>query len=391
MKEFDIEHFLSHYWQQKPVVLRGFFQDFEDPIDEHDLAGLAQEEEIDSRLLSFENTSGNPADGTGEWKVHQGPIHDFEAVCEGAWTLLVQSVDRYVHDVADILEPFRFLPNWRLDDLMVSFATKNAGVGAHIDQYDVFLVQGKGQRRWRVGKPGEYKEVFPHPKLRQIEGFDPIIDEVLNPGDVLYIPPGWPHDGKALEDCLTYSVGFRAPETAQLADSLSLMLETSDINLRFTDAGRTLSTTSAVVESSDIAALKQQLITAINSDDFTHALLESLSEQGLPEYPPEYLYTDSQIAAGFEEGVEFAPAPGVRALIATNVVNAEITSPSSDCRYFYVNGERFSYNKEDEQWVQLLVNNDVLFADILPDLPSFAFLATLTTLINKGYWEWIEA
>lgn len=237
MKEFDIEHFLSHYWQQKPVVLRGFFQDFEDPIDEHDLAGLAQEEEIDSRLLSFENTSGNPADGAGEWKVHQGPIHDFEAVCEGAWTLLVQSVDRYVHDVADILEPFRFLPNWRLDDLMVSFATKNAGVGAHIDQYDVFLVQGKGQRRWRVGKPGEYKEVFPHPKLRQIEGFDPIIDEVLNPGDVLYIPPGWPHDGKALEDCLTYSVGFRAPETSQLADSLSLMLETSDINVRFTDSG----------------------------------------------------------------------------------------------------------------------------------------------------------
>ena len=81
MKEFDIEHFLSHYWQQKPVVLRGFFKDFEDPIDEHDLAGLAQEEEIDSRLLSFENTRGNATDSTGEWKVHQGPIHDFEAVC----------------------------------------------------------------------------------------------------------------------------------------------------------------------------------------------------------------------------------------------------------------------------------------------------------------------
>ena len=153
---FNAETFLKNYWQQKPVVIKHFFDNFVDPIDENDLAGLAQESEVDARIIS--NVKGS-------WHVEQGPITDFDKACQGKWTLLVQGVDKYVPDVTPLLDPFSFIPNWRLDDLMVSFATNGAGVGAHIDQYDVFLVQGKGRRRWRVGKPADYKEVFPHPKL----------------------------------------------------------------------------------------------------------------------------------------------------------------------------------------------------------------------------------
>ena len=370
MQTFDIDHFLSHYWQQKPVVIRGLFTEFSDPIDEHDLAGLAQEEEVDSRIIRCVDD---------KWDVEQGPITDFASACKGAWTLLVQGVDRYIHDVAPVIEPVRFLPNWRLDDLMVRFASKDAGVGAHIDLYDVFLVQGKGSRRWRVGPPGNYDEIFPHPKLKQIAGFDPVIDEVLQPGDVLYIPPGWPHDGKALEDCLTYSVGFRAPDTHQLADSLSFMLESGAGNAMYTDAKRSPAELPALISESEIQTLKEQLIKTIQSDDFTHAMLASLSEQGLPEYPPEQLYSQQDVTEAFNAGIPLASAPGVRGIA--------LATDSSGM--FYINGEGFSYTADDEDWAEILVNSHIIDVQMRDKPPSFAFFETLTTLINKGYWEWL--
>lgn len=374
MKNFDTDEFLAHYWQQKPIILKGFFKDFVDPIDEHDLAGLAQEDDVDSRVISCTNKG---------WNITSGPIDDFDDLCQGDWTLLVQGVERYIHEVADIIEPFRFIPNWRLDDLMVSFATPNAGVGPHIDQYDVFLVQGKGKRRWQVGKPADYKEIFPHPALRQIEGFTPVIDEVLSPGDVLYIPPGWPHDGKALENCLTYSVGFRAPNTAQLADSLALMLDDNIVNPRFSDAHRAQSSNPALVEAHDINALKQQLIYAINTPEFTHSLLTSLSDQSLPEFPHDSNYDEKTIRAGLDSGVTFSAAPGVRPLIGPENFTTEYS-------YIYVNGEPFCFDPIDKDWIMLLVNNTHINASMKAERPSATFIKTLTDLVNKGYWEWEE-
>ena len=374
MKNFDTDEFLAHYWQQKPIVLKGFFNDFIDPIDENDLAGLAQEDDVDSRVISH---------GPNGWNMTSGPINNFEDICQGDWTLLVQGVERYIHEVADIIEPFRFIPNWRLDDLMVSFASPNAGVGPHIDQYDVFLVQGKGQRRWQVGTPGNYNEIFPHPALRQIEGFSPIIDEVLSPGDVLYIPPGWPHDGKALDNCLTYSVGFRAPNTAQLADSLTLMLDEDIANTRFSDAQRIRASHPALVSDDDIEALKEQLICAINTPEFTHSLLTSLSAQSLPEFPHDSDYDEASIQAGLYSGVTFTAAPGVRPLIGPEHFANEYT-------YIYVNGEAFSFNSIDKDWILLLINSPYINANMRAELPSAEFIKTLTDLVNKGYWEWEE-
>ena len=370
---FNAETFLKHYWQQKPVVIKNFFPNFADPIDENDLAGLAQESDVDARIIS--NHQGN-------WHVEQGPISDFEEACKGKWTLLVQGVDKYVPDVAPILTPFSFVPNWRLDDLMVSFATNGAGVGAHIDQYDVFLVQGKGKRRWRVGKPADYKEVCPHPKLRQIEGFEPVINVICEPGDVVYVPPGWPHDGATIEDSLTYSVGFRAPDNLQLAESLAMMLDKGAGNYRFTDAGRTIQSSSALVNASDVAALKQQLIDAINGEDFTHSLLEAMSEQGVPEFPLEDDVTLEQISNEFAAGISFAPAPGIRALICDGKRGLP--------RALYVNGSQFTFAKSDQEWFEVLASGAVLNATCCQDAPSFTFLETLTTLINNGYWEWAE-
>lgn len=373
LEHFDVDLFLREYWQQKPVVLKRFFPTFDDPIDENDLAGLAQEPEIDARIIN--NIDGN-------WHVEQGPIEDFERLCKGKWTLLVQGVDKYIQDVASIMAPFSFIPSWRLDDLMVSFATAGAGVGAHIDQYDVFLVQGKGKRRWRVGEPGDYSETFPHPKLRQIEGFDAIIDVEVEPGDVVYVPPGWPHNGETIEDSLTYSVGFRAPDNLQLAESLALMLDKGEHNYRFCDPQRQKQTSPQSVSPSDVASLKQQLIEAINGEGFTRSLLEAMSEQGIPEYPLESEVSLEQIANEFAAGLSFAPAPGVRALISYGKQGLP--------RALFVNGTQFDFSSSDKDWFDALASGKTINATSCQDAPSFTFLETLTTLINNGYWEWYE-
>jgi 50S ribosomal protein L16 3-hydroxylase len=373
LDHFNAERFLAEYWQQKPVILKRFFEAFEDPIDENDLAGLAQEADVDSRIVN--NISGN-------WHVEQGPIDDFERLCKGKWTLLVQGVDKYIQDVAPILTPFSFIPHWRLDDLMVSYATEGAGVGAHIDQYDVFLVQGKGKRRWRVGKPDNYEEVFPHPKLRQIEGFDPIIDVVVEPGDVVYIPPGWPHDGQTIEDSLTYSVGYRAPDNLQLAESLAMMLDKGEHNIRFSDPNRATQSAPFVVSPHDVAALKLQLIEAINSEGFTRSLLEAMSEQGIPEYPLEPEVSLEQVSNEFAAGISFVPAAGVRALVSYGKQGMP--------KALFVNGTQFDFSSSDREWFEALASGDVLNATVCEEAPSFAFLETLTTLINNGYWEWFE-
>ncbi|GEA06357.1 50S ribosomal protein L16 arginine hydroxylase [Alteromonas sp. KUL42] len=373
LDKFDADVFLNEYWQQKPVVIRQLFKHFDDPIDENDLAGLAQEPDIDARVISNQN---------GKWHVEQGPIEDFDAVCKGQWTLLVQGVDKYITDVTPLLSPFGFIPHWRLDDIMVSYATQGAGVGAHIDQYDVFLVQGKGKRRWRVGEPDDFKEIFPHPKLRQIEGFKPVIDVVVEPGDVVYVPPGWPHDGQTIEDSLTYSVGYRAPDNLQLAESLAMMLDKGQCNVRFSDPQRVKPHSPASVNIDDVNRLKQQLVEAIQSDDFTFALLEAMSEQGIPEFPVEPEVTLEQIANEFSAGLSFVPAAGVRALICDGKAGLP--------RALYVNGTQFEFSHTDTEWYTALASGELLNATCCQDAPSFTFLETLTTLVNNGYWEWYE-
>jgi len=204
----------------------------------------------------------------------------------------------------------------------------------------------------------------------------------VEPGDVIYVPPGWPHDGETVEDSLTYSVGYRAPDNLQLAESLAMMLDKGAHNYRFTDIGRTHQNNPALVSTSDIAALKQQLIDAINGEDFTLALLEAMSEQGIPEYPLDNEVNLEQVSNDLAAGMSFAPAPGVRALLCDGKRGLP--------RALYVNGSQFTFAKNDQEWFEVLASGSILNATCCQDAPSFTFLETLTTLINNGYWEWFE-
>ncbi|MDO5057301.1 MAG: cupin domain-containing protein [Lautropia sp.] len=224
--------FLRDYWQKRPLLIRNAFPDFVSPIQPEDLAGLSCEEGSLGRLVSHD-----PA--TDAWTLRTGPFDEteFPGMPDHDWTLLVQDVDKWDPDVRALLDHFRFLPAWRMDDIMVSFAAPGGSVGAHIDNYDVFLLQGVGHRRWQIDTRPDpddsYRDDVP---LRLLRHFDPDQDWVLKPGDMLYLPPGVPHHGIAEDACLTISVGLRAPSSAELLeDYIDTLTFEADERVRYVD------------------------------------------------------------------------------------------------------------------------------------------------------------
>lgn len=227
------DEFLRAYWQKKPLLVRGALPGFTSPISPEELAGLSCEEEASARLILEKG-------GAYPWELRYGPFveQDFAALPEKHWTLLVQEVDRWVPDVVRILDYFRFIPNWRIDDVMVSYAPEGASVGAHVDNYDVFLLQALGRREWRIGTtPVIDEEYVPDIDVSILAGFQPDESYVLEPGDLLYLPPRFAHHGIAAGgDCMTYSVGFRAPSHEDiLGGFLTRVLEQIDPLERYSD------------------------------------------------------------------------------------------------------------------------------------------------------------
>ena len=209
--------FLRDYWQKRPLLIRSAFPGFVSPITPEDLAGLACEEAALSRVVVHDRKRDR-------WQLRTGPFEDamFPAMGERDWTLLVQDVDKWDMDVRALLGHFRFLPAWRVDDIMISFAAPGGSVGAHVDQYDVFLLQAHGHRRWQIdSRPGAPTDFRPDVELKLLRRFDADHDWVLGPGDMLYLPPGVPHHGVAEDACLTISVGMRAPSQAELMVDLA--------------------------------------------------------------------------------------------------------------------------------------------------------------------------
>jgi len=220
--EISVETFLEEYWQKKPLLVRGAFPSIANLISPEELAGLSLEEGTNSRLIIRQGE---------EWSIENGPFLEsrFEELPTENYTLLVQEVDQYHSDVLRLKRHFRFLPDWRVDDVMVSFATPQGGVGPHVDHYDVFLIQGLGRRKWQISsRVKEDPEYLPNLGIKIMKDFQPTQEWVLEPGDMLYLPPMVPHNGEALDACMTYSVGFRAPSKDEI---LSAWLESYCLSL----------------------------------------------------------------------------------------------------------------------------------------------------------------
>jgi 50S ribosomal protein L16 3-hydroxylase len=257
--------FLRDYWQKKPLLIRQAFADFQPPLQPDDLAGLACEEGALARLIVHDE----PHD---RWHVKSGPLceADFSKTPSRNWTLLVQDVDKWDADVATLLAPFAFLPSWRVDDVMVSYAEDGGGVGAHVDQYDVFLLQGLGQRHWAISDdPAAPKAFRPDVELKQLVEFTPTHEWLLEPGDMLYLPPGVPHNGVAFAGpCMTFSVGMRAPSQAELTGDLAdHIAERLPDDLRYTDPDLQPATRIGEIDRATVRRLRRALPFAAALDD----------------------------------------------------------------------------------------------------------------------------
>lgn len=236
IRDFDAEKFLREYWQKKPLVIRQAFVDFEAPISADELAGLSCEEDVNSRIVIEK-------DGDHPWQPIYGPMDEevFARMPQTHWTLLVNDVEKHLPELAWIVDRFRFIPEWRVDDLMISYAPQGGSVGPHMDLYDVFILQAQGHRRWQLNsQPVAADNQVAGTPLRIQRNFVAEQEWLLAPGDVIYIPPGVSHYGVATDDCMSYSIGFRATSHADLLnDFIAYITEDLDPSLVYRDTDLT--------------------------------------------------------------------------------------------------------------------------------------------------------
>lgn len=228
----SIDEFLSQYWQKKPLLIKQAFPDFINPVSADELAGLACDTEVESRIV-LENAGSHP------WELRAGPFtqDDFSQLPPSHWTLLVQDIEKHLPELASISAAFDFIPDWRMDDLMFSYAPEHGSVGPHVDSYDVFLLQTQGQRHWQINTQIDGSvDMLDHTDLQILSYFESTEDWILETGDMLYLPPGVAHYGIALEDCMTCSIGFRAPGHQGLMQSyLNTVMEGIDEHKLYAD------------------------------------------------------------------------------------------------------------------------------------------------------------
>lgn len=366
----NITEFLTSHWQKKPLVIKNALTNFDDPISADELAGLACEEEISSRVIVTQEKG---------WDIIQGPIEDYSEFGEKNWQLLVQAVNHWYPATTPLIEAFRFIPDWRFDDLMVSFATPGGGVGPHIDNYDVFLLQGEGTRRWRVGAKGEYAPRGGDMNTALIDDFDPIIDVVLESGDMLYIPPGYPHCAETLTTALSYSIGFRAPNQQELLTGIAdHLLDTNTGLKRFTSSDEpTSAATLPVKQQQEMLSLLSELLQ--QPEHYQAALGQMLSQNRfeLDISEPEAPYSLSELKSALSEGAEIHRIGGLKVISLENDINSRL----------FINGEIVNFESSDFSQLSMIADSLTITnreARIL--FQSTELSDFILEKLNKGYY-----
>lgn len=372
--DLTAQQFLADYWQKKPLLIKNALPNFTDTIDANELAGLAMEQEIESRIIS--------RDDTEQWHVEHGPFSSFDSFGTRDWTLLVQAVNHWSRATDQLIALFNFIPRWRIDDVMVSFSTPNGGVGAHLDQYDVFIIQGSGQRRWRVGAENpNITNILPHPDLKQVANFDPVIDEITESGDLLYIPPNHPHHGVSIANSLNFSIGFQAPSSQDLWSAFAdKIIDEQSGEQRFADQGRTIAQSASLLEQNDITAIKQFMLKQLDNDaifaDFVSRYLTQSHHTLELLIPVEPFNAEQVVSMALDKAIVFQAVSGIKSLL--------ILQPSAQ---LYINGDSFDLAADSLEFAQFLAKNQTLTTEILKSFTNcLKNVQLLTMLLNKGYW-----
>lgn len=350
--------FMKRHWQKRPLLVRNAIPGFVPCVGRADLVALAGEEGVESRLI---------VDSPKGWKMKHGPLskRSLPPFSQKKWTFLVQGVDLHHDGVHALMQQFRFVPDARLDDVMISYATDGGGVGPHFDSYDVFLLQAHGQRRWRIGRNKDLTLQTGVP-LKILQNFEAEEEFVLNPGDMLYLPPKYAHDGVAEGECMTWSIGFRAPQEGELARELLLGLADEAFDgvgdALYRDPKQAAVSSPAAVPQSLAGFARQVVDKALKNPDLLDSLLG------------EYL-TEPKANVWFD-GAETEPdlSAGVRLDRRTKMMY--------DDRHVFINGESFRVAGKDARFLRQLADKRCL---------SPASCAILSESAREALLDWMSA
>jgi len=346
------EQFLSEYWQKKPLLVRNAMPEIASLLEPNDVMELALEEHVTARLIKQKDRDPN------QWSVKSSPLlkADFQKMPK-LWTLLVQAVDHYSFDLSALWKKFPFIPQWRRDDIMVSYAPQGGSVGKHFDFYDVFLVQGYGHRRWQLGQMCDADTAFvPGQPLKLLPDMEVTFDEVLAPGDLLYVPPGLSHYGVAEDDCLTFSFGFRMPNIADMMDRVSdKFSEDQLLRNPLTDILRDQATAAGEITPVELEYLKTELLARLqNSTVLDDAIISLMSEPKYPENIPEAEEIGTgDLEEALDQGYMLMLEPASR-LLYTDEDNQLL---------FWANGEALYISESFAAYLKRLADGEILVLD----------------------------
>jgi 50S ribosomal protein L16 3-hydroxylase len=375
--------FLRDHWQTRPLVVPDALPDFRSPLSPEELAGLACEDSVQSRLILKDG-------GAHPWELRHGPFdaEAFGSLPESHWTLLVQEVDRLVPEVGALLERFDFLPRWRIDDVMVSYAPTGGTVGPHVDNYDVFLIQGAGHRRWEIGHaPVEDESIVPDRDVRMLADFSPDATHVLGPGDLLYLPPRVAHHGVATDDaCMTYSVGFRAPTHRDLiANFLQHAMETVDPDARFHDPNRAPTAHPGALPDADCERVRMLLRTLVADDDALDrwfGRFVTRPSRDRVAVPPDEPWAPEALAAALRDGAALWHGTASRLAFAEGDGSGVL----------FANGSAYPLDASTRPLAPLLCDcAQCPGADLVPHLDAPSARTLLAALVNDGVLDVLPA
>jgi 50S ribosomal protein L16 3-hydroxylase len=327
--------FLREYWHKKPLLIRNAIPGFKPLIKLEALADMASQNHVESRLITHFD---------GEWEMQHGPLAALPSREQKPWTVLVQGANLYHAGADALLRQFRFVPDARLDDLMISYATDGAGVGPHFDSYDVFLLQAHGKRRWRIGPQKDLSLVEGMP-LKILKNFKPQEEFVLEAGDMLYLPPHYAHDGVAMGECMTYSIGFRSPSYQELGEAfLQFMADSIDLPGRYADPALEVAKNPAEIPRTMLATIADELNKVrFTEDDVAIFLGEHLSE---PKHNVFFTGPAKPLTMG--RFAEAAAKRGVALSLKTLMLYRG--------KHVFINGESFDVGRADKVVLDALAN-----------------------------------
>lgn len=365
------EQFLTEYWQKKPLLVRNALPEIKNLLEPADVMELALDENINARLIKQKDKDPN------HWSVKSSPLMkaDFQKMPK-LWTLLIQAVDHYSFDLAELWKKFPFIPQWRRDDIMVSYAPKGGSVGKHFDFYDVFLVQGHGHRRWQLGQMCDAdSEIVAGQPLKLLPEIQIHFDEILAPGDLLYVPPGLAHYGVAEDDCLTYSFGFRMPNVAEMMDRVSDKFAVDQLLKNpLTDILREKMTSVGQISQTELEYLKTKLLTQLkNPAVLEDALMSLMSESKYPENIPEAEAIGSgDLEQALDQGYSLMLEPASR-LLYTEVESKLL---------FWANGEGICISDDFAPLLKQLADGNLILLDEKLARPEM--LEDIVNLLNES-------